>query len=281
MVCFLLTVMFNFSVQSKLAKPKAMEPLAPTAVRGPVPIPPQRANKTANSVSSGINPPKSTSALPPNLNNSVSTNQTNKGNTQTHFRKVQQRCINGSQRFNCIISLYFPNELLMLASDVRLIHLLLNVLFLKIQFNHLPQTLALRTTSTTLSKWRKRRIIRIAQWPPGSLLLSLLYLLAKPPTLHPILCLLHQSLKKELCPYRLTPSQPAPNQSKLTIRDTKVYRKHWNLGYLAFSHEMPKWNLSKIFLVLNNTFSIAVVSCQGLKVWTGHCLGVTAPLPTA
>lgn len=31
----------------------------------------------------------------------------------------------------------------------------------KIQPKHLPQTLALRTTSTTLSKWRRRRIIRI------------------------------------------------------------------------------------------------------------------------
>uniref|UniRef100_A0A4W6FUI0 phosphoinositide 5-phosphatase n=1 Tax=Lates calcarifer TaxID=8187 RepID=A0A4W6FUI0_LATCA len=37
-------------VQSKLAKPKAMEPIAPTTPRGPVPIPPQRANKTANLV---------------------------------------------------------------------------------------------------------------------------------------------------------------------------------------------------------------------------------------
>uniref|UniRef100_A0A8C4E8M4 phosphoinositide 5-phosphatase n=1 Tax=Dicentrarchus labrax TaxID=13489 RepID=A0A8C4E8M4_DICLA len=50
-------------VQSKLTKPKAMEPLAPAALRGPVPIPPQRANKAG----SGVNPPKSTSALPPDL----------------------------------------------------------------------------------------------------------------------------------------------------------------------------------------------------------------------
>ncbi|XP_034545672.1 inositol polyphosphate 5-phosphatase OCRL [Notolabrus celidotus] len=56
-------------VESKRKKPKAMEPLAPTALRGPVPIPPQRVNKTANSVNSGVNAPKSTSALPPNLNN--------------------------------------------------------------------------------------------------------------------------------------------------------------------------------------------------------------------
>ncbi|XP_068571186.1 inositol polyphosphate 5-phosphatase OCRL isoform X3 [Cebidichthys violaceus] len=54
-----------------------MEPLAPTVLRGQVPIPPQRANKPANSVGSGDNPPRSTNALPPNLNNSRSTNQTN------------------------------------------------------------------------------------------------------------------------------------------------------------------------------------------------------------
>lgn len=72
--CFFL----YFLVQPTLTKPKAMEPIAPIVVRGPVPIPPQRANKTTNS---GVNPPRSTSALPPNLNNSVSTNQTNKGNT--------------------------------------------------------------------------------------------------------------------------------------------------------------------------------------------------------
>ncbi|KAM4622185.1 inositol polyphosphate 5-phosphatase OCRL isoform 5-T5 [Polymixia lowei] len=51
-----------------------MEPPAPAPLRA-VPIPPQRANKTANAVVSGANPPKSTSALPPNLNNSSSTNQ--------------------------------------------------------------------------------------------------------------------------------------------------------------------------------------------------------------
>uniref|UniRef100_A0A3Q3NRH5 phosphoinositide 5-phosphatase n=1 Tax=Labrus bergylta TaxID=56723 RepID=A0A3Q3NRH5_9LABR len=56
-------------VESKQIKPKVMEPLAPAALRGPVPIPPQRANKTANSVGSGVNAPKSTSALPQNLNN--------------------------------------------------------------------------------------------------------------------------------------------------------------------------------------------------------------------
>ncbi|XP_035524875.1 inositol polyphosphate 5-phosphatase OCRL isoform X2 [Morone saxatilis] len=59
-------------VQSKLTKPKAMEPPAPAALRGPVPIPPQRANK----VGSGVNPPKSASALPPDRNNGMSTNQT-------------------------------------------------------------------------------------------------------------------------------------------------------------------------------------------------------------
>ncbi|KAL3044621.1 hypothetical protein OYC64_012999 [Pagothenia borchgrevinki] len=63
-------------VESILKKPKTMEPRAPTVLRGPVPIPPQRANKTVNSVGSGVNPPKSTTALPPNLNNSRSTNKT-------------------------------------------------------------------------------------------------------------------------------------------------------------------------------------------------------------
>lgn len=105
--------------------------------------------------------------------------------------------------------------------SVRLSSLLLNFLFLKIQFSRSPQTLALRKASTTLSKWRKRRTIRIASWHQGSLLLSLLYLLAKPPTLHPILCrLLHQSLKRELSPYRpkTTPSSQA-NQSEFTHND--------------------------------------------------------------
>lgn len=57
-----------------------MEPFTPVALRGPVPIPPQRTNKAANSVSSGINPPITTSALPPNVINSVSANQTKTGN---------------------------------------------------------------------------------------------------------------------------------------------------------------------------------------------------------
>ncbi|XP_056295348.1 inositol polyphosphate 5-phosphatase OCRL [Pseudoliparis swirei] len=74
---FLAQVQSAQQVESKLPKPKAMEPLGPTALRGHVPIPPQRANKTATSVGSGVNPPKSTNALPPNLNNSRSTNQTN------------------------------------------------------------------------------------------------------------------------------------------------------------------------------------------------------------
>ncbi|CAJ1058884.1 inositol polyphosphate 5-phosphatase OCRL isoform X1 [Xyrichtys novacula] len=56
-------------VELKRKKPKAMEPIAPAALRGPVPIPPQRVNRNANSVGPGVNAPKSTSALPPNLNN--------------------------------------------------------------------------------------------------------------------------------------------------------------------------------------------------------------------
>uniref|UniRef100_A0A667ZDP8 phosphoinositide 5-phosphatase n=1 Tax=Myripristis murdjan TaxID=586833 RepID=A0A667ZDP8_9TELE len=58
--------------ESKPKLPKAMEPLVPAPHRGPVPIPPQRANKTANSMVSGANPPKSTSALPLSLNNTQS-----------------------------------------------------------------------------------------------------------------------------------------------------------------------------------------------------------------
>ncbi|XP_026186015.1 inositol polyphosphate 5-phosphatase OCRL isoform X2 [Mastacembelus armatus] len=67
-------------VASRLTKRKVMDPLQPVAERGPVPVPPQRTNKTANSVGSAVNPPKpkSTSVLPPNLNNSTSTNQTNR-----------------------------------------------------------------------------------------------------------------------------------------------------------------------------------------------------------
>ncbi|XP_047440581.1 inositol polyphosphate 5-phosphatase OCRL isoform X2 [Mugil cephalus] len=56
------------------SKPKAMEPLTPAAQRGPVPIPPQRTTKMANTV--GVNPPKSTSALTPN-SNITSTNRNN------------------------------------------------------------------------------------------------------------------------------------------------------------------------------------------------------------
>uniref|UniRef100_A0A3B4TPM7 phosphoinositide 5-phosphatase n=1 Tax=Seriola dumerili TaxID=41447 RepID=A0A3B4TPM7_SERDU len=51
-------------VESKLTKSKAMEPLVPTTPRGPVPIPPQRANKAVNSVGSeGVNPSKSAGSL--------------------------------------------------------------------------------------------------------------------------------------------------------------------------------------------------------------------------
>nr|XP_043895837.1 inositol polyphosphate 5-phosphatase OCRL isoform X1 [Solea senegalensis] len=61
-------------VQSKVTKPKTMEPLAPTTPRGPVPIPPQRANKPVNSVGDGLHQSKSTGALPSNLYNSTTTN---------------------------------------------------------------------------------------------------------------------------------------------------------------------------------------------------------------
>lgn len=74
------TTLLIVSVKTKLVKPKAMEPFPPVALRGPVPVPPQRANKTAQSVSSGINPPKSINSLPPNVINSVSANRTKLGN---------------------------------------------------------------------------------------------------------------------------------------------------------------------------------------------------------
>lgn len=60
-----------------------MEPFTPVALRGPVPIPPQRANKAANSASTGNNRPKPASALPPSVINSVSANQTKPGNEET------------------------------------------------------------------------------------------------------------------------------------------------------------------------------------------------------
>lgn len=75
------TAILIFSVQTKLVNPKAMEPLTPVALRGPVPIPPQR-TKVANSVSSAINPPKPTSALRPNVINSVMANSTKPGNQE-------------------------------------------------------------------------------------------------------------------------------------------------------------------------------------------------------
>ncbi|KAF7660888.1 hypothetical protein LDENG_00273710 [Lucifuga dentata] len=67
-------------VESKHTNLKTMEPLAPAPPRGPAPIPPQRVNKMASPVVSTVNLPKSTSALPPNLNNSMSTNQTSTEN---------------------------------------------------------------------------------------------------------------------------------------------------------------------------------------------------------
>lgn len=74
------TALLIFLVQTKLVKPRAMEPFTPVALRGPVPVPPQRINKAVNSVSFGINPPKTSSALPLNVINSVSANQTKLGN---------------------------------------------------------------------------------------------------------------------------------------------------------------------------------------------------------
>lgn len=76
--CFVLFL--TSSVQSKPVKPKAMEPFTPVALRGPVPTPPQRTNKAVNSVSSGMNPPQTTGALPLNVTNSVSADQTKLGN---------------------------------------------------------------------------------------------------------------------------------------------------------------------------------------------------------
>lgn len=68
-------------VQFKVTRPEVMEPLAPTGPGGPVPIPPQRGSKNANSVSSGGSQPRKNSSLP-NLNN-ASTNQTNSDPVQS------------------------------------------------------------------------------------------------------------------------------------------------------------------------------------------------------
>lgn len=90
-----------------------MEPITPTAFRGPVPIPPQRGNKNTNAVNSGVNPPKSTTALPPNLNNSMSTNHTYTGILWIPFSKRYrwERC---EKKVARSVSLWFPNKCLML-----------------------------------------------------------------------------------------------------------------------------------------------------------------------
>lgn len=91
------TALLIFSVQTKLVKPKAMEPFTPVALRGPVPIPPHRTNKAANSVSSGINPPKTSSALPSNAINSVSASQAKLGNKR--LKKLFKNLCICSQEF--------------------------------------------------------------------------------------------------------------------------------------------------------------------------------------
>lgn len=58
-------------VQPKVSRPaEVMEPLAPAASRGPVPIPPQRGSKVSNSVNSGAVQPRKNNSLP-NLNHST------------------------------------------------------------------------------------------------------------------------------------------------------------------------------------------------------------------
>lgn len=64
-----------------------MEPISPAAFRGPVPIPPQRANRNINAVNSGVNPAKPTSTLLPSLNNSMSSNHTSTGTLWKLFGK--------------------------------------------------------------------------------------------------------------------------------------------------------------------------------------------------
>lgn len=56
-----------------------MEPISPAAFRGPVPIPPQRANRNTSAVNSGGNPAKPSSSLLPSFNNSMSSNHTYTG----------------------------------------------------------------------------------------------------------------------------------------------------------------------------------------------------------
>ncbi|XP_037117609.1 inositol polyphosphate 5-phosphatase OCRL isoform X1 [Syngnathus acus] len=61
-------------VQLSPRKPRAMDPLAQ---KGRVPVPPQRGNKTANCVDSGVDTPSLTNALPPARNSNSTKHYTN------------------------------------------------------------------------------------------------------------------------------------------------------------------------------------------------------------
>lgn len=213
-----------------------MEPFTPVALRGPVPIPPQRANKAATAVSSGINQTKLPSAVPPNVINSLSGPQTKPGNVMS------------------IGSCWF------LYSDKFILLIWFFWLIPKIQCRCWPPTLALRTVLVTLWKWKRRRITRIASYPPGSNLPSLLCLHGKPPMFHQTPHLLRLWLKRELPQSRPIPSHLIPNQSEFTITVT-----------LWLIQDIP---------ALNKKYPLPGVSHQGSTAQTGHCLVATVPLQT-
>lgn len=96
-----------------------MEPFTPVALRGPVPVPPQRINKAVNSVSFGINPPNTSSALPPNVINSVSANQTKLGNERLKklFKNLSEFPKNDPHSANLILPFVSLDPVQTLASD--------------------------------------------------------------------------------------------------------------------------------------------------------------------
>lgn len=98
-----------FAVHSKRAQPKAMEPISPAAFRGPVPIPPQRANRNTNVVNSGVNPAKTASALLPNFNNSMSSNHSFTGTLWILFGKPHCTVLISTARLwlNCLMFFCF------------------------------------------------------------------------------------------------------------------------------------------------------------------------------
>lgn len=141
-----------------------MEPLPPNTHRSPVPIPPQRAAGR-----SAANQPASSGSLQTGFNSSTSTNQ-NTGNKILYSHS--RRCVNRSSTFLSTLKLF-----LWCFFSYPLLHC---DVFLKIQFNRLPQTLDSSRTFATLSKWKRRRTTRIGSLLAENLHLSPLCPPAKP-----------------------------------------------------------------------------------------------------